>query len=128
MGARISSLVRNTLAQVKFSTSAKNPKDYVKNYRDNHINGVADLPHATQISMLLCEFTRSDHYLCSSNFQPMGPADLTGEKMNSKLSLALGDNSSLFILTIHEDENVYHYKTCSDVSISFLVSDLLAKH
>ncbi|VUZ47592.1 unnamed protein product [Hymenolepis diminuta] len=42
---------------------------------------MADLPHATRITMLLREFNRSDHDLCSSYFQPMDPIDLTYEKI-----------------------------------------------
>ncbi|KAM3179861.1 hypothetical protein ACTXT7_017443 [Hymenolepis weldensis] len=59
--------------------------------------------------MLLREFSRSDHYPCSSYFQPMDSADLTYEKVNSKLGSVVGDNSSPFNLTISEDENVHHY-------------------
>ncbi|VDL62007.1 unnamed protein product [Hymenolepis diminuta] len=39
----------------------------------------------------------------------MDPADLTYEKINSKLDSVVGDNSSLFNLTISEDENVHHH-------------------
>ncbi|VUZ40244.1 unnamed protein product [Hymenolepis diminuta] len=51
-------------------------------------------------------FSRNDHYLCSSYFQPMDPADLTYEKKTTELGPVVGDNSSFFILTISEDENV----------------------
>ncbi|VUZ46654.1 unnamed protein product [Hymenolepis diminuta] len=37
---------------------------------------MADLPHATRITMLSREFSRSNHYLCSSYFQPMDLANL----------------------------------------------------
>ncbi|VUZ54937.1 unnamed protein product [Hymenolepis diminuta] len=59
--------------------------------------------------MLFSEFNRSDHYFCSSHLQSMDPVDLTYEKMISKLDWAVGDNSSLFNLTIREDENAHHY-------------------
>ncbi|VDL60400.1 unnamed protein product [Hymenolepis diminuta] len=38
----------------------------------------------------------------------MDPADLTYEKMISKLGSGVGDNSSLSNLTISGDENVYY--------------------
>ncbi|VDL28270.1 unnamed protein product [Hymenolepis diminuta] len=50
-------------------------------YCDIYKNSMADLPHATRITMLLREFNRSDHDLCSSYFQPMDPIDLTYEKI-----------------------------------------------
>ncbi|KAM3177390.1 hypothetical protein ACTXT7_004650 [Hymenolepis weldensis] len=83
MEARISLI--NAFTQMNFSTSTKDPKDYMKNtqYRDIYKNIMADLPHATRITMLLCEFNGSDHHLCSSYFQPMDPADVTYEKMIS---------------------------------------------
>ncbi|VUZ52931.1 unnamed protein product [Hymenolepis diminuta] len=59
--------------------------------------------------MLFREFNKCDHYLCSSYFQPMDPADLTYEKVISKLGSVVGDSSSLFNLIISEDENVRHY-------------------
>ncbi|KAM3186165.1 hypothetical protein ACTXT7_004901 [Hymenolepis weldensis] len=73
MEARISTLMRNTFTQTKFSTLTIDPKDYVKNagetfatwytkYRDIYENIMADLPHATRITMLLREFNRNDHY------------------------------------------------------------------
>ncbi|KAM3185115.1 hypothetical protein ACTXT7_007034 [Hymenolepis weldensis] len=66
---------------------------------------MADLLHTTGITMLLREFNRSDNYLCSSYFQPMDPY----EKVMSKLGSVVGDNSSLFNLTINEDEIVNQY-------------------
>ncbi|VUZ43113.1 unnamed protein product [Hymenolepis diminuta] len=36
--------------------------------------------------MLLRQFNRCDHYLCSSYFQPMDPAYLTYEKMISMVN------------------------------------------
>ncbi|KAM3179926.1 hypothetical protein ACTXT7_017309, partial [Hymenolepis weldensis] len=91
------------------------PKDYVKNvgilhhnlildetpatwytqHRDIYKNIMADLPHATRITMLLCEFNRSDNYLYSSYFQPMDLADLTYEKVISKSGSVVRDNGSL---------------------------------
>ncbi|VUZ45093.1 unnamed protein product [Hymenolepis diminuta] len=119
METRISSIVRNTFTQMNFPNSTKNPKDYVKNveifapwytqYRDIYKNSMADLPHATRITMLLREFNRSDHYLCSSYFQPTDPADLAYGKMITKLVPVIGDNSSLFNLITCRDENVQHY-------------------
>ncbi|VUZ38939.1 unnamed protein product [Hymenolepis diminuta] len=44
---------------------------------------MTDLSHSTRIKMLLREFSRIDHHLCSSYFQPMDPADLTYEKINN---------------------------------------------
>ncbi|VUZ50352.1 unnamed protein product [Hymenolepis diminuta] len=70
---------------------------------------MTDLPHATRITLVLRGFNRSDHHLCSSNFQPIDPVDLTYEKIISKLGSAVGDNSSLFNSTISEDENVHRY-------------------
>ncbi|VDL58387.1 unnamed protein product [Hymenolepis diminuta] len=70
---------------------------------------MTDLSHSTRIKMLLREFSRIDHHLCSSYFQPMDPADLTYEKINSELGSIVGDNSPLFNLTISKDENVHHY-------------------
>ncbi|VUZ55119.1 unnamed protein product, partial [Hymenolepis diminuta] len=66
-------------------------------------------PHATRITVLLREFNRSDHYLCSSYFQPVDPANLTYEELISKLGSVVGNNSSLFNLTISEDENVHYH-------------------
>ncbi|VUZ43120.1 unnamed protein product [Hymenolepis diminuta] len=56
--------------------------------------------------MLLRQFNRCDHYLCSSYFQPMDPAYLTYEKMINKLGSVVGDNNSLHNLTT---ENVHHH-------------------
>ncbi|KAM3184415.1 hypothetical protein ACTXT7_008394 [Hymenolepis weldensis] len=80
MEVRFSSIVRNTLTQVNFSISTKDPEDSMKNM-GVFINIMADLPYAARITMLLSEFHRSDHYLCLSYFQPRDPADLTYEKM-----------------------------------------------
>ncbi|VUZ47222.1 unnamed protein product [Hymenolepis diminuta] len=94
------------------------PKDCLKNVgifhhnplidSDIYKNIMANLPHATRITMLLREFNRSDNYLCSSYFQPMNSGDLTYEEMISKSVSVVGDNSSLFNVTISEDEN-FHY-------------------
>ncbi|KAM3171605.1 hypothetical protein ACTXT7_016291, partial [Hymenolepis weldensis] len=90
---------------------------------------------------LPCSFVNLIEATTSPYFQPMDPADLTYEKVISKLGSVVGDNSSLFNFTIREDENVHHYvgivnrlctnfqfgllkKTNSDVSFSFLVSHL----
>ncbi|VUZ55649.1 unnamed protein product [Hymenolepis diminuta] len=103
------------------------PKDYLKNvgifhhnplidesfatwytqHRDIYKNFVADLPHATRITMQLRGFNSCDHSLCSSYFQPMDPADLTYVK-------------------IIVSDLVLWKKTSSVVSFSFLVFDLLA--
>ncbi|VDL21268.1 unnamed protein product [Hymenolepis diminuta] len=73
----------------------------------------------------------------------MDPADLTYEKMISKLESALDSNIPLFNLNTSEDKNVNHYvalltdfalvsdlvlskKTNSDVSFSLMVFSLLA--
>ncbi|KAM3184662.1 hypothetical protein ACTXT7_007917 [Hymenolepis weldensis] len=79
---------------MNFSTSTKDPKDYMKSvdenfttwyaqHRDIYKNIMADLPHASRITMLLREFNRIENYLCSFYFQPMDPADLNYEKMIS---------------------------------------------
>ncbi|KAM3171008.1 hypothetical protein ACTXT7_017468 [Hymenolepis weldensis] len=70
MEARIFSIARYIFTQMNFSTSTKDPKDYMKL-----------LQHGILNTMLLREFNRGDNYLCSSYFQPMDPADLTCEKM-----------------------------------------------
>ncbi|VDL34153.1 unnamed protein product [Hymenolepis diminuta] len=70
---------------------------------------MADRSHATRITILLREFNRSDHYLCSSYFQPMDPADLTYEKI-------ITDFAPVSDLVLSK-------KTNSDVSFSFLVFD-----
>ncbi|KAM3173598.1 hypothetical protein ACTXT7_012202 [Hymenolepis weldensis] len=128
MEARISSIVRNTFTQMNFSTSTKDPKNNVKNvgetfatwytqYRNIFMNSMADLPLATRITILLRGFNRSYHYLYSSYFQPMDPADLAYEKLISKVSLT--DFALISVLVLSK-------KTNSDISFSFLVSDLLA--
>ncbi|VUZ49313.1 unnamed protein product [Hymenolepis diminuta] len=61
--------------------------------------------------MLLREFSRSDHYLCSFYFQPTDTDDL------------MYDNSSPINLTIGGDENVYRY--VGIVADFALVSDLV---
>ncbi|KAM3179045.1 hypothetical protein ACTXT7_001351 [Hymenolepis weldensis] len=119
MEARTTSVVRKTFIQMHFSTSANDSKGYVKyvgetlqhditQHRDICENIKAVLPHATRITMLLREFNRSEHDLCSSYFQSMDPADITHEKIIIKLGSVAGDNSTLFSFTIREDENVYH--------------------
>ncbi|VDL55042.1 unnamed protein product [Hymenolepis diminuta] len=124
-------------------SSTKNPKDYVKNvgifhhnsptdatwytqHRNIYKNVMTDLSHATPITMVLREFNGSNNYLCSAYFQSMDSADLTCEKMISKLGSVDGDNSPLFNLTISEDQNMYYHidtvlskKTNSDVSFLF---------
>ncbi|VDL37933.1 unnamed protein product [Hymenolepis diminuta] len=103
---------------MNFSTSTKDPKNYVK-------KSWQIFPHATRITVLLREFNRSDHYLCSSYFQPVDPANLTYEELISKLGSVVGNNSSLFNLTISEDENVhYHmgifYRLCTSFRLGSL--------
>ncbi|VDL16009.1 unnamed protein product [Hymenolepis diminuta] len=117
MEAQVPSIVRNTFTQPynvyrgpqrlreKYETFAT----WYTQYRDIYKNIMADLPHATRFIMLFREFNKCDHYLCSSYFQPMDPADLTYEKVISKLGSVVGDSSSLFNLIISEDENVRHY-------------------
>ncbi|VUZ44691.1 unnamed protein product, partial [Hymenolepis diminuta] len=78
-------------------------------HRDIYKNIMVDLPHSTSDTMLLRTFSRSDHYLCSSYIQQMDPADLTYEKMITKLGSVVGDNNSFFNLTISEDENIHHH-------------------
>ncbi|VUZ46825.1 unnamed protein product [Hymenolepis diminuta] len=68
---------------------------------------MTDLSHATPITMVLREFNGSNNYLCSAYFQSMDSADLTCEKMISKLGSVDGDNSPLFNLTISEDQNIH---------------------
>ncbi|VUZ55714.1 unnamed protein product [Hymenolepis diminuta] len=65
--------------------------------------------------MLLREFDKSDNYLCSSDFQPMDPADRTYEK-------------GLVLLTdfTQVSDLVLSKKTNSNVQLSFLASDPLA--
>ncbi|VUZ38945.1 unnamed protein product [Hymenolepis diminuta] len=52
--------------------------------------------------MLLQKVDRSNHDLPSSYLQPMDPVDLTYEKM---ISSVVGGNSSLFNLTICEEND-----------------------
>ncbi|KAM3172579.1 hypothetical protein ACTXT7_014239 [Hymenolepis weldensis] len=95
-------------------------------YRDIYKNTMTDLSNAIRINILFRKFNRSDNYLCSSHVNSMDPADLIYQRMISKLGPGVGDNISLFNFIIREDENVHDYKTNSDASFSFLVSDLLA--
>ncbi|KAM3175750.1 hypothetical protein ACTXT7_007897 [Hymenolepis weldensis] len=46
-----------------------------------HMSSMANLPHATRITILLREVNRNDHYLCSSCLQTLNSADLIYEKM-----------------------------------------------
>ncbi|VUZ46500.1 unnamed protein product [Hymenolepis diminuta] len=78
-------------------------------YRDTYENSMANLSHATRITILLRKAHRSNHHLYSFYLQPMDPADQTYEKMISKLNSIVGGNISPFNLTIREDENVLHH-------------------
>ncbi|VUZ56133.1 unnamed protein product [Hymenolepis diminuta] len=135
MEVPISSIVGSAFIQVNFSTSTKNPKDYLKSVgtfhhnplidRDIYKNIMASLPHATRITMLLPEFNRSDHYLCSSYFQPMDHADLSCEKIISKLGSVVGVNNYLFNLTIGGDESVHsHVRIVNRLCTSFRFGSL----
>ncbi|VDL61114.1 unnamed protein product [Hymenolepis diminuta] len=92
MESRISSIVRSASTQrhkflnvdegfQRLREKYETLPTWYTQYRDIYRNGMANLPHVTQITMLFSEFNRSDHYFCSSHLQSMDPVDLTYEKM-----------------------------------------------
>ncbi|VDL51488.1 unnamed protein product [Hymenolepis diminuta] len=137
--AQISSIARNSLTQDEFlnvyvinvGIFRHNPlmdetfATWYTQHREIYKNIMADSPHATSNFMLLHMFSRSNHYLFSSYFQSMDPADLTYEKIITKLGSVVGDNNSFLNLTISKDENVhYHVDIVNRLCTSFRFGSL----
>ncbi|KAM3170991.1 hypothetical protein ACTXT7_017506 [Hymenolepis weldensis] len=104
---------------MNFSTSTKDPNDFVKNtgetfatcynkYRDSYENSMADLPHATRITMLLRKVNSSDLNLY---LQPMDPVNLIYKgRLVSLTDLALVSDLVLSKKT-HSDAALSFFKT-----------------
>ncbi|VUZ43533.1 unnamed protein product [Hymenolepis diminuta] len=113
---------------MNFSTSIKDSKDYVEHVDIFHHNSLTDETFAKYILNIVI-FIRTSWQISLTPLELpccfMDPTDLTYEKMISKLGSVVGDSSSLFNLTISEDENVhYHLDIMNRLCTSFRFGSL----